>query len=124
MGCARISVCLLIRKVLPGLVPRYTALFFAGFTALWTVSGVLATAFACNLPHPWKFIGNGHCIKVVSFVNYIGISNIVVEVVLVLIPLVVWNVRLSAGRRISVSLVFSARLRSVFIESMSPGEAY
>lgn len=111
MGCARISVCLLIRKVLPGYVPRYTALFFAGFTALWTVSGVLATALACTLPHPWKFIGNGHCIKVVSFVNYIGISNIVVEVVLVLIPLVVWNVRLSAGRRLSVSLVFSARLR-------------
>jgi hypothetical protein len=110
MGCARISVCLVIRKVLPGLIPKYTALGFAGFTAIWTVSGIFATAFACSLPHPWRFVGNTNCYDVVAFVNYIGITNIVVEVLLVMIPLVVWNVRISATRRISVSLVFLARL--------------
>ncbi|KAF2029803.1 hypothetical protein EK21DRAFT_112479 [Setomelanomma holmii] len=113
MGCSRISVCLLIRKVLPGMVPKYTALVFAGFTAIWTVSGVLVTAFACNLPKPWNFLGNQHCYDVVAFVNYIAITNIVVEVLLVTIPLVVWNVRLSARKRISVSLVFLARLSVV-----------
>jgi hypothetical protein len=44
-------------------------------------------------------------------VNYIGITNIVVEVLLVMIPLVVWNVRISATNRVSVSFVFLARLR-------------
>lgn len=110
MGCTRISVCLVIRKVLPGSVPKYTALAFAGFTALWTVSGVLVTAFACHMPHPWQFVGNHKCYDVVAFVNYIGITNIVVEVLLVIIPLVVWNLRISATRRVSVSLVFLARL--------------
>ena len=113
MGCARISVCLLISKVLPGVVPKYTALVFAVFTVLWTVSGVLATAFACHMPDPWKFLEQRHCMDVITFVNYIGGTNIVVEVLLVMLPLIVWNVRLSAGRRISVSLVFVARLRSV-----------
>jgi hypothetical protein len=113
MGCARISVCLLINKVLPGVVPRYTALAFAGFTVLWTLSGVLTTAFACTVPDPWKFLEKRHCMDVITFVNYIAGTNIVVEVILVMIPLIVWNVRLSAGRRVSVSLVFVARLRSV-----------
>jgi hypothetical protein len=113
MGCARISVCLLISKVLPGVVPKYTALVFAAFTVLWTVSGVLATAFACHVPDPWRFLEKRHCMDVLTFVNYIGGTNIVVEVLLVILPLIVWNVRLSAGRRISVSLVFVARLRSV-----------
>ncbi|EAT79572.2 hypothetical protein SNOG_13245 [Parastagonospora nodorum SN15] len=91
MGCARISICLVIRKVLPGTVPKYTALGFAGFTALWTLSGVIATAFACALPHPWIFVRNTQCYDVTAFVNYIGITNIIVEILLVLIPLVVWN---------------------------------
>jgi hypothetical protein len=111
MGCSRISVCLLIRKILPGLVPRYTVLGFAAFTAVWMVSGILVTAFACNLPHPWNFVGNTKCYDVVVFVNYVAITNIVVEVILVVIPLVVWNVRISTRRQASVSFVFLARLR-------------
>lgn len=111
MGCARISVCLVIRDVLPGIVAKYTALVFAGFTAIWTVSGVLVNAFPCALPAPWRFTEGHNCYDVVAFINYIGITNIVVEVILVMIPLFIWNVRLSAGRRVSVSLVFLARLR-------------
>ena len=111
MGCARISVCLVIREVLPGIVAKYTALVFAGFTAIWTVSGVLVNAFPCDLPNPWRFTERHNCYDLVAFVNYIGITNIVVEVLLVMIPLFIWNVRLSAGRRVSVSLVFLARLR-------------
>jgi hypothetical protein len=111
MGCSRISVCLLIKKILPGTVPRYTALAFVGFTAIWMISGMLVTAFACKLPHPWNFIRESGCYDVVAFMNYIGITNIIVEVLLVILPLVVWNVRISATRRTSVSLVFLARLR-------------
>jgi hypothetical protein len=111
MGCSRISVCLLIKKILPGTVPKYTALVFVGFTAVWMTSGMLVTAFACNLPHPWNFIKKSGCYDVVAFVNYVGITNIIVEVLLVILPLVVWNVRISTTRRTSVSLVFLARLR-------------
>ncbi|KAF1850297.1 uncharacterized protein K460DRAFT_270336 [Cucurbitaria berberidis CBS 394.84] len=91
MGCARISVCLVIRKVLPGVVAKYTALVFASFTAIWTVSGVLVSAFPCNLPNPWRFTGAHNCYDLVAFVNYVGITNIVVEVLLVMIPLFIWN---------------------------------
>jgi hypothetical protein len=107
MGCARVAVCLLLRKLLPGAVPQITVLVFAGLTTIWTVSGVLVTAFACSMSESWRFIGGKKCYNVFSFVNYIGVTNIIVEILLVIIPLVVWNVRTS--RRTSVSLVFLAR---------------
>ncbi|KAF2439639.1 hypothetical protein P171DRAFT_436271 [Karstenula rhodostoma CBS 690.94] len=113
MGCARISLCLLIKDILPGSVARFTALGFAAFTALWTVTGVLVAAFLCPSPNPWQR-GNGKKrLEISSWVNYVGSTNIVVEILLIMIPLCVWNVRTSAGRRIYVSLLFVSRLSVV-----------
>lgn len=114
MGCARISLCLLIKKILPGRTARITALGFAFFTAFWTVSGVLVASFPCSLPNPWQSSGQGKtCIDRFRFVNYVGSTNIIVEILLISIPLCIWNVRTSAGRRMSVSLLFLSRLRYV-----------
>ena len=111
MGCARLSVCFLIRKILPGVVARCTVLVFACLTSIWTVTGIIVAIFACRLPTPWKFMQFDTCYNVVAFVNYIGITNIILEVLLVMVPLFIWNVRLSAGKRASVSLMFLTRLR-------------
>jgi hypothetical protein len=115
LGCARISLCILIKVILPGRTSRSTTLVFIGLTAIWTVSGVLATAFPCSFPNPWQFGPEKKCFQFVKFVNYVGVTNIVVEVLLVTIPLFVWNLRLDAGRRVSVSCAFIARLRYVHI---------
>lgn len=115
MGCARISLCLLIKDILPGSIARFTALGFAAFTALWTITGVLVAAFLCSLPNPWQWDNGKKCIDVTSWVNYVGSTNIVVEILLITIPLCVWNVRTSAGRRMSVSLLFLSRLRFVLL---------
>ncbi|KAF2472368.1 uncharacterized protein BDR25DRAFT_312921 [Lindgomyces ingoldianus] len=114
MGCARISVCLLIKQILPGRTPKITALVFAVFSFIWSVSGVIVTAFPCHLPKPWDF-SSGKCYNIVKFVNYLGITNCVFEVLLVMIPLFVWNLRLTAGRRVSVSFVFLTRLSIVAV---------
>lgn len=108
-GCARISVCILIMKLLPGYLAKCTAMVFVTFSAMWTISGVFVTAFPCHLPRPWDF-NNNKCFDLVKFVNYLGITNIVVEVLLVMIPLFVWNIRMDAAKRISVSCAFLSRL--------------
>jgi hypothetical protein len=113
MGCARISLCLLIKDILPGSRARITALMFAAITALWTVTGVLVAAFPCTLPNPWQWSNGKNCLNIGSWVNYVGSTNIVVELLLITIPLCIWNVRTSAGRRVSVSLLFLSRLRYV-----------
>jgi len=107
------SVCFLIMKILPGTLATYTTLIFAGFIFIWTIVGVIVTAFACKLPNPWNFLRAEDCIDPRAFVNYISISNIVLESLLVLIPLAIWNVRMSKSQTATVSLVFMARLRSV-----------
>ncbi|KAF2199576.1 hypothetical protein GQ43DRAFT_337982, partial [Delitschia confertaspora ATCC 74209] len=110
LGFARTSVCLLIRKILPGRVQQCTALCFAIFSLLWCISGVLVTAFPCHLPRPWDFSLN-KCIDLKSFVNYVAVSNIIMETILISLPLCVWNLRLqNTGRTLSVSMVFIARL--------------
>ena len=108
------SLCILIKNLIPGSTARITALIFASFTALWTVSGVLVASFACSLPNAWQWNDKKSCINVVSWVNYVGATNIITEILLILIPLCIWNVRASAGRRMSVSLMFLSRLRYVY----------
>ncbi|KAF2117251.1 hypothetical protein BDV96DRAFT_22157 [Lophiotrema nucula] len=108
-GCARISVCLLIKNLLPGRLARYTTLGFAGFTTLWMLSGIFVTAFPCHVPRPWDFYNN-KCFDLTKFINYLGATNIIVEILLIMIPLVVWNIRLDVGKRVSVSVAFISRL--------------
>ncbi|KAH7069676.1 hypothetical protein BKA63DRAFT_378615, partial [Paraphoma chrysanthemicola] len=91
MGCARISMCCLIAKILPSTIPRNIALGLATFTILWIVSGIIAVSFACGLPRPWAFLEHERCLDMVRFVNYIGITSIVAETILIAIPLILWN---------------------------------
>lgn len=113
LGCARVSLCLVIRKVLPDYTSKTTTSVFIVFAGLWTLSALLVSAFPCSLPNPWQFDEGKKCIDLVKWVNYIGITNIVIEVLLVSIPLIFWNLRTSAGQRITASLLFLARLSIV-----------
>ena len=119
MGCARISLCILIKNILPGSTARITAIAFAMLTTLWSVSGVLVTLFACSLPSPWQSQDGTTCINVVSWANYVGSSNVVLEILLILIPLCIWNLRISARGRMSISLLFLSRLRCVNYRALS-----
>lgn len=114
VGFTRVSICILIKKVLPGILPNTAALVFSIFTLLWGVSGILVSAFPCTLPKPWLFLGDQKCIDIVKWVNYVGITNIVTEVLLISIPLILWNLRTSAGKRLTISSAFTARLRYVY----------
>lgn len=95
------------------MISRYTTLTFAGFNFIWAIVGILVTAFACKLPNPWNFVRTEDCIDPRAFVNYVSISNIVLESLLVLIPLAIWNIRMSMVQTATVSLAFMGRLRSV-----------
>lgn len=107
------SLCVLVEKILPGIVPNTVALVFGIFTALWGISGVLVTAFMCALPEPWFFLDTKKCIDIVKWVNYISITNIIAEVLFISIPLILWNLRTSAGKRFYVTLAILARFRYV-----------
>ncbi|KAH8722928.1 hypothetical protein GQ44DRAFT_774455 [Phaeosphaeriaceae sp. PMI808] len=113
MGCTRISVWLVIRKILRGTVPKYITLSLASFTGIWAISGVFVAAFPCNLPNSWNFLEQKMCYNRVAFVNYIAVTNIILDVLLVIIPLIIWDVQIPIKSRDLVALVFAARLSVV-----------
>ena len=115
---ARLSICLLVQQILPGKVQQRVASAVAIVTILWGISGLLATAFPCDMPNPWNYL-HRHCYNFTSFVNYMQVSNILLEFVIIALPLVVWNLRLSERKRLSVSLVFASRLLYVARRSLS-----
>lgn len=111
MGCAKITMALVIRRLFSGRLFEHTSYVLALFTALWTISGVLVTAFQCRLPTPWDIIRTDECIDVLAFGNYLASTNIVTEVLLVMVPLAIWTQDTPIGNRLFVSAVFWLRLR-------------
>ncbi|KZM24132.1 hypothetical protein ST47_g4713 [Ascochyta rabiei] len=110
MGCAKISISLLIRKLFTGRLFEYTSIILALFTSGWTISGILVTAFQCRLPNPWDILKRDHCIDIAAFGNFLASINIATEVLLVLVPLAVWTRGTSVGNRLYVSATFFSRL--------------
>jgi hypothetical protein len=112
MGCAKICLSLVMRKLFAGRLFEYTSVILAFFTGGWTISGVIVTAFQCRVPTPWNLLSN-ECIDTVAFGNYLASTNIATEVLLVLVPLAIWTQDASVGNRLYVSFVFWSRLRYV-----------
>lgn len=112
MGCARISVCVLISYIL-GVRARRTANALAIFSIFWTASGMAVAAIPCTPPNTSRIFGQ-QCIDTVTFANYIGASSLISELLLVVIPLAMWDIVHSKQQMYTLSGVFLARLRYVY----------
>ncbi|KAH6629289.1 hypothetical protein C7974DRAFT_394220 [Boeremia exigua] len=110
MGCAKISMGLVLRRLFSGRLFEYTSYVLVLFTAGWTVSGIFVTVFQCKIPTPWDLLQTNECIDIVAFGNYLASTNIVTEMLLVLVPLAVWTQNTPVGNRLYVSAVFWFRL--------------
>lgn len=113
MGCAKIYLSLIMRKLFTGRLFEYTSVILALFTAGWTISGVVVTAFQCQMPTPWNVLNSKECIDTMAFGNYLASTNIATEIMLVLVPLALWMQDNSVGNRLYISAVFWSRLRYV-----------
>lgn len=113
MGCAKICLSFIMRKLFTGRLFEYTSVILALFTAGWTISGVVVTALQCQMPTPWNVLNSKECIDIMAFGNYLASSNIATEIMLVLVPLALWMQDNSVGSRLYISAVFWSRLRYV-----------
>ncbi|KAJ4983670.1 hypothetical protein SVAN01_10828 [Stagonosporopsis vannaccii] len=110
MGCAKIAMAMVIRKLFSGCLFEYTSCILAIFTAGWTISGFIVTAFQCRLPTPWDLMRTSECVDIVAFGNYLASTNIMTEALLVLVPLAIWVKKTAVGNRLFVSAIFWLRL--------------
>ncbi len=102
-----------IQRLFIGRLFECTSYVLALFTAGWTVSGIFVTAFQCRIPTPWDLLRTSECVDIVAFGNYLASTNIMTEILLVLVPLAVWTQSAPVGNRLYVSIVFWVRLRYV-----------
>lgn len=107
-GCAKLSVCLLIRQLSNHGWMRKAIFSLTGLVALWILSGALVTAFQCPLPKPWDSEG---CPATRRVYIYNSIMNIITDVALCVLPIAMMlEVQTTAQRKVVVTLLFGSRI--------------
>jgi hypothetical protein len=110
-GCAKLSVCLLIRQISNGGLLNVVNWILGAIIILWVVSGFAATAFQCPLPEPWLAVSSGACPGLEPIYMHNGIMNILTDVALCLLPVaMMWEVQTTVQRKLIVITLFSCRI--------------
>ncbi|KAF2188343.1 hypothetical protein K469DRAFT_703857 [Zopfia rhizophila CBS 207.26] len=88
---------------------RGTAVLLGG----WAFTAIFASAFACSLPRPWKLVGN-RCFDRAAFYNYVSISNIITEVIVLVVPMIVlWKINITKKRKAAILSCFGSRIFTI-----------
>ena len=125
---SKISLLILLRLITP---VRLQGQFISALGAallLWGLTALLAAAFQCQVPRVWEILGN-QCFHVVSsrpdsfytihilisiqvsFWNYFGVTNIITEGILVVLPIIIfWNLQMPLVRKIMIVCCFAVRI--------------
>ncbi|CAD6571497.1 MAG: hypothetical protein ASARMPREDX12_008311 [Alectoria sarmentosa] len=76
----------------------------------WGVSGLFAIAFQCPVPDTWQVLSQ-RCFHQVSFWNYLAVSNIVIELALITLPIAILrHVQMHPRRKVTIIACFAARI--------------
>jgi hypothetical protein len=105
----KLLVVLLFLQILTNKYERFAAkaLIFL-ISATW-FSYTVAALFQCTpVAFNWnKSIANGKCFNVQAFANSTSVPNIVTDLAVLVLPLrMVWDLKISVGRRVGLLLVF------------------
>jgi len=105
----KVAVTLLLKALTPIKLHQKYAMAVGIISALWGITSFLVTAFECQAPSVWKVVGN-NCISLNAFDNYLQITNILTDLLLIILPVVVlWDVKISARRKVAIVGCFVAR---------------
>jgi hypothetical protein len=95
-------------KALQGRMHRWTAISLTMLVVVWMISGAITSVLNCGSQMPWSSMGNDTCTR--AFTNYLGFTNIILELLLILF-FAAWNIRLSARHRALVLFATITRFR-------------
>lgn len=109
VACSKVSIGLLFKNLMTyGWTLRASQITMV-VIGLWAVASMVALAFQCDLPHPWKF--TGHCIDRAALYQGIGIFNILTDISLVVLPCTLLRtVQLSKWKRSRMMGLLATRL--------------
>ena len=88
---------------------RYTASTVGVLTLIWFVGMFFSFLFQCTpVDKAWQPTKSGHCIDVILYLWVNGISNTILDWMILLLPVVpVWNLHMGTVQKVLVLLSFS-----------------
>lgn len=110
-SCTKISMTLLIRQI-----NNYARLRIAirpdlGIILIKSCSGIIATAFRCILPSPWRAKSFLECPGATAVYLVNGIGNIITNTLLCALSVaIVWNVESDVKKKTAVKFLFTSRV--------------
>ncbi|KAJ5166313.1 uncharacterized protein N7482_005094 [Penicillium canariense] len=82
-----------------------------GVIIAWALASILALAFRCSMPTPWRWDQPGQCINQAVLFQVIGALNIATDIALVALPCtLIRNVQLSRWKRFRIMALLASRL--------------
>ncbi|OCL01218.1 hypothetical protein AOQ84DRAFT_268980, partial [Glonium stellatum] len=107
---AKTAVAFQVRQLTPVPWQLHLTLGFAGFLSVWGLTALFVASFQCGLPHPYQMLGN-RCFNRAAFWDYFGVTNIITDLILILLPVnVLWKIQINRGRKAAILSCFASRL--------------
>ncbi|KAL8725749.1 MAG: hypothetical protein Q9166_007149 [cf. Caloplaca sp. 2 TL-2023] len=110
---SNMAVLLLLRTITPIVAHRRIAYTTGIFTILWAGVAEVVLAFQCQVPDTWALLRR-QCINLSAFWYWFGITQLFLDLVLVLLPwVIVRRVQMSMRRKVVIACFFGTRLTVV-----------
>ncbi|KAI1453746.1 hypothetical protein F4805DRAFT_358347 [Annulohypoxylon moriforme] len=110
---SKLSLVFYIRVLSPIAIHRVLCWVLMGAILLWMLTSVIVLLFQCNTPSFWDFITNT-CLNRLAMWYYINITNIVIDICLIVLPVtVVWQLQTRFKRKLVVMTCFTTRILTI-----------
>ena len=107
---AKASVTLLIISIKPLRPVMLASYGLLGVVAAWMVAGILALAFQCSLPMPWR-LGPDTCVDQYAVQLALGAVNIITHFAIVVLALLMMrSVQVASSKKWTVVALFALRI--------------
>lgn len=82
-----------------------------GIILATSISGIIATAFRCTLPSPWRAESPSACPAATPVYLFNGICNIITDTQLCALSVaMVWNIKSDVKKKATVIFLFTSRV--------------
>ena len=113
----KLSILHLYTTIFPQKWFRITAYIMMVLAVLYSLSALLEIFFSCfPMPYLWDPAGNpgGYCINLGEAWLAVGLTNMIEDIIIILLPLpVLWSLQLDTRRKLIITAIFSLGILSV-----------
>ncbi|KAJ5156424.1 hypothetical protein N7492_009227 [Penicillium capsulatum] len=107
---SKLSLAVFIRSLSPASKDKWLARGVEAIVYAWALAAFLGSAFQCSVPRTWDF-SNGQCFNVLAWRYFVGISNIVTDLLIFSQAMVLMaSIQTSLERRMIFAGIFVPRL--------------